>query len=245
MSAPPPRRRTPTLLWVLLGILGAALLVILIDAGAGAPLGIDHSGLGQLAALIAILIFVGAGILGRPLGAWQIVRSIITWAVIILVLAGVYASREQLTGFAGRLLGALAPGLPIAGSLTGDANPDTVAVVRSADGHFAVWAQIDDMPLTLLVDTGASFVTLTSSDARRIGIDPDGLTYSVPIRTANGTLTAAAITLGRVKVGPIERREVRALVAPQGSLEQSLLGMSYLNTLGAYSISGNRLVLTP
>ena len=35
------------------------------------------------------------------------------------------------------------------------------------------------------------------------------------------------------------------LVAPRGSLEQSLLGMTFLDTLHGYAISGDRLMLTP
>ncbi|MCB1490186.1 MAG: TIGR02281 family clan AA aspartic protease, partial [Bauldia sp.] len=62
---------------------------------------------------------------------------------------------------------------------------------------------------------------------------------------ANGVMTAAAITLHRMSVGPIEHRDIQALVAPHGSLEQSLLGLSFLNRLHGYSISGDRLILSP
>jgi aspartyl protease family protein len=58
-------------------------------------------------------------------------------------------------------------------------------------------------------------------------------------------MQAAAVTLDSLSVGPIEQRNVRALVAPPGSLGQSLLGMSFLDALHGYSISGDRLVLTP
>jgi aspartyl protease family protein len=97
----------------------------------------------------------------------------------------------------------------------------------------------------MMVDTGASFVTLTPEDAKAIGIDPSGLRYDMTIRTANGTIDAAPITIARLGVGSIERRDVAALVAPAKSLDQSLLGMSFLNTLTGYAISGDRLVLTP
>lgn len=199
----------------------------------------------RLVALLAILLFVGAGVIARPIGAWQIVRSIGVWAAIILVVAGLYASRDELAGFAGRLLGSLAPGVPITGRLAGNGDADSVAFTRSFDGHFAVRAAIDDVPVGMLLDTGASFVTLTSSDAERVGIDPDDLSFVVPIRTANGTMRAAAVTLDRLSVGPIEQRNVRALVAPSGLLGQSLLGLSFLNDLHGYSIVGDRLVLTP
>jgi aspartyl protease family protein len=58
-------------------------------------------------------------------------------------------------------------------------------------------------------------------------------------------IKAAPIVVEKLSVGSIERRSVPALVAPSDSLDQSLLGMSFLNTLDGYAISGDRLVLTP
>ena len=65
------------------------------------------------------------------------------------------------------------------------------------------------------------------------------------IRTANGEIRAAEVTLDTLQVGPIERHGIAALVAPPNSLDQSLLGLSFLNTLKGYAVSGDRLVLTP
>jgi aspartyl protease family protein len=242
---PPSRRRPPLLLWVLLGIVAVTLVLLVINHESGETFGIPNGDLAQAVVLIAILIFISAGVLGRQIGVGTIMRSMLGWAAAILIVAGLYASRDQLGIFAGRLLGALAPGLPITGHLSGEANPEAVSVFRAGDGHFAIRADVDGVPLTLLVDTGASFLTLTHKDARTVGFDPDRLDYSVPIRTANGSMTAAAILIGKITVGSIERRNVRALVAPPQSLEQSLLGMTFLNTLNGYAISGDRLVLTP
>jgi aspartyl protease family protein len=97
----------------------------------------------------------------------------------------------------------------------------------------------------MLVDTGASFVTLTSADAAAIGVDTGGLRFSVPVQTANGMIHAAPVTIDKVAIGSIVRSDVPALVAPPKALDQSLLGMSFLDTLASYAISGDRLVLTP
>jgi aspartyl protease family protein len=161
------------------------------------------------------------------------------------VLVGLHTFREDLAIVGGRILGALVPGTPIAGRLTGDSNPEAVVVVRAIDGHFGVRAEIDGEPMTLLVDTGASFVTLTPEDAADIGIDPATLDFVVPIRTANGMIKTASIRLDSVAIGPIERRNIAALVAPEGALDQSLLGLSFLDTLHGYAVNGDRLVLTP
>ena len=242
-----PQRPGSGLARLLVGLAAVAILVLaglyLADAEIG--VGITDIDLPRLVALLGILLLVGAGLFARPLGAWQILRTMALWAVIILLVAGLYASRDELAGFAGRLLGSLAPGIPVSGQLAGTGEGDSVALIRASQGHFAVRTIVDDAPVTMLFDTGASFVTLTQVDALRAGIDLQQLDYVVPIQTANGMMSAASVTLDRLSVGPIEQRNVRALVAPSGSLQQSLLGLSFLNRLGGYSIAGDRLVLTP
>jgi len=245
MSEETPRVRPPLLPWLVLAVVVVGAVILGVQYHQAASGSLDWNEIGRIATLLLILVFVGAGLFTRQIGAFAVLRSIVAWAAIILLVAGAYASRDELAGFAGRLLGALAPGLPITGRLAGEANPDSVVITRALDGHFGVDATVESTPLMLLVDTGASFVTLTHDDAKKVGIDPDRLDYNVPINTANGTMTAASVVLDRVAVGPIERHILKALVAPRGSLEQSLLGMTFLDTLKGYAISGDRLILTP
>ena len=228
-NTPPDPPRSALLPRLLLGLAAIAVLAILafivVDRGF-APEDVDMP---RLVGLLAIVVFVGAGIVGRRMRAWQVVRAMVVWAVIIVVVAGLYASRDQLAGFAGRLVGAMVPGVPVSGRLAGEANPDSVVITRSGDGHFVVRTAVDGVSTTMLIDTGASFVTLSQRDAQRVGIDTDALDYAIPIRTANGTMQAASIVLDSLAVGSIEQQNVRALVAPRGSLNQSLLGMSFLD----------------
>jgi aspartyl protease family protein len=95
-----------------------------------------------------------------------------------------------------------------------------------------------------LFDTGASVVVLTASDARRAGINAAGLVYDVPVTTANGSAMAAEVRLDEISVGPIVMRKVPALVAKPGVLEESLLGMSFLERLKSYSVERGKLILT-
>ncbi len=129
--------------------------------------------------------------------------------------------------------------------MPGEPESDSVVIIRAMDGHFAVHVSVDDVPLTMLFDTGASYVTLTLADAAAVGVDLAALKFAMPIRTANGIIQAAPITIDRLAIGTIERRDLKALVAQANSLDQSLLGMSFLDTLNGYGIAGDRLVLTP
>ncbi|MND05129.1 hypothetical protein D3C83_257330 [compost metagenome] len=56
---------------------------------------------------------------------------------------------------------------------------------------------------------------------------------------------AAPVIISRVAVGSIEIRRVAALGAQPGMLESSLLGLNFLNALESFTISGNRMTLTP
>lgn len=230
---------------LILGLAAILILAALVFYAVDSGFSFDDSDTPRLIGLLAILLFVSAGIIGRQMRAWQVIRAMVGWAAIILVVAGAYASRDELAGFAGRLVGALVPGVPVSGRLAGEGNPDSVVVTRSGDGHFGVRTSVNGVSTTMLIDTGASLVTLSHRDATRVGIDPDALDFAVPIRTANGMMRAASVTLDSLAVGPIEQQNVKALVAPRGSLGQSLLGMSFLDALDSYAISGDRMVLTP
>jgi aspartyl protease family protein len=245
MTTPPPRgRRSQFTFWILLVLILAIAVGLAARNSAGETFGLSNDDLAQGAYLVAILAFVGSALFGRGLGAGEIVRAVAGWLAILLLLVAGYAYRTELAGVGGRLLGVLAPGVPISGRLAGEADA-AVVIVRSMDGHFAVQARADSIPMTMMVDTGASFVTLTTEDAARIGVDTKALRFTMPIRTANGMIQAAPIVVDKLSVGSIERHNVPALVAPSESLDTSLLGMSFLNTLGGYAISGDRLVLTP
>ena len=72
---------------------------------------------------------------------------------------------------------ALATSLACAGALrwmdgAGEAQAAIAApsVVRSADGHYWAEAVVDGKPMRMLVDTGASVVTLSRADAEKAGV---------------------------------------------------------------------------
>ena len=84
----------------------------------------------------------------------------------------------------------------------------TITLPRAEDGHFYIDLTIDNTPIQFLVDTGASSLVLTKSDAARLGFDPQTLDFNGEAFTANGRVLTAAVTLGAIALGPAPRSGV-------------------------------------
>lgn len=118
-----------------------------------------------------------------------------------------------------------------------------IEVPRSADGHYYLTLDVNDVPVRFVIDTGASQVVLTRQDARRVGIDPTDAHYFQTANTANGVVQTAPVVLDQVALGSITDRQVPAVING-GTMEGSLLGMTYLNLYSRIEISNAQLVLT-
>jgi len=118
-----------------------------------------------------------------------------------------------------------------------------IEVPRAPDGHYYLTLVVNEKLVEFMVDTGASHIVLTENDARRVGLDLGDLAYTGHAMTANGAVRTAPVKLKRIDLGPVSDKNVRAWVN-QGELEQSLLGMSYLQLWNKIEITGGALVLT-
>jgi aspartyl protease family protein len=115
-------------------------------------------------------------------------------------------------------------------------------VEAGSHGHFVIDAVVDGVPLTFLVDTGASEIVLTLDDARQLGFLPHTLEFSQRFRTANGEVRGAPVRLRELRVGQFSLYDLDASVN-EGPLAISLLGMSFLDRLDGYQVEGGRLIL--
>jgi aspartyl protease family protein len=116
------------------------------------------------------------------------------------------------------------------------------SIPKSADGQYWADALVNGQPVHALVDTGASAVALTGDDARRLGLNPDGLTYNYTVMTANGPAHAAAVKLSDVSVGRAQVYNVEAFVIDKG-LPTSLLGMTFLSRLSKFEATPEAMIL--
>ncbi|WP_420012226.1 retropepsin-like aspartic protease family protein [Tateyamaria sp.] len=118
-----------------------------------------------------------------------------------------------------------------------------IIVPRSGDGHYYLTLDLNGTPTAFMVDTGATDMVLTQADAAAAGLNPETLNYFGRAFTANGEVRTAPVRLDTVAIGNIEDRDVPAVVN-NGQMEQSLLGMGYLQRWGRIEISGNELTLS-
>ncbi|SDU04619.1 TIGR02281 family clan AA aspartic protease [Stappia sp. ES.058] len=193
----------------------------------------------RIVALVALLIVIGGPMLAAPRQIPALLRGLVLWALLGLVLVGGYAYRAELEDAGRRIMGTLWPGTAI------EDRAGTITVVRDQSRQYRIKAQVNDAPVDFVFDTGASAVTLTQEDARAAGIDPETLSYTVPVSTANGTSSVAATVLNDLQIGSLRLSRVRAFVARPDVLETSLLGLSALDRLKGWRVEGDRLILEP
>jgi len=112
-----------------------------------------------------------------------------------------------------------------------------------ASGHFRTDTRMNGRSVPVLVDTGATYVSVNETTARRLGVAPQLDDYRYTVQTANGETTAALVTVARMQLGPIELRDVDTLVTRDGTLPVALLGMSFLGRLSKFEIADERLTL--
>lgn len=94
-------------------------------------------------------------------------------------------------------------------------------------GHFYSQGAINGKAVVFLVDTGATTVSISQSEADAIGLKyRDGQRGMV--NTANGSVPAYRMTLNSVRIGDVQVFNVEATVLP-ASMSQVLLGNSFLS----------------
>ena len=220
------------ILLVVVGALALGLHMLFPDA-----LRLEHNRMSLVYYLVWIAV-IGSAILMTFRQRWsQAVKHAIAWALILLVVIAAYAYKDDLEQVAMQVAAAVVPGLAV------ETAPGEVVLRASADGHFYANATVDGVAVRFLVDTGASSITLSAADARRVGFDPEALDYFLPVTTASGSALAARVRLDEVRLGSIGLQNVTAAVMPPGTLDRSLLGMSFLDRLSAFEVAGDRLVL--
>jgi aspartyl protease family protein len=235
--------RRESLAWIGIGILVLAAIVLAVHHSSGTVGGFTNADFASLAYGVALLIVIGGMMIAsRTIRAGTALRHAVMWLGVMLLVVTAYSFRFEFQYAAHRVFGELVPGTPLAS--TDSSGRTVVTLRRDASGHFVTRGTVDGAGATFLIDTGASALTLTGATASAIGYDTNALRYTVPVQTANGQTFVAPVTVDRLEIGPFVFRDLRAYVAPSGSLDGNLLGINVLDRLGSYTVRGNEMILT-
>lgn len=193
----------------------------------------------RIVALAAVGIVISMGMFLRRPAFREVFNAVAFWGGLGLLLIIGYSYRYELMTVRDRVMSELIPGF-VTQSADGE-----VVISRGIGNQFVIEVLVDGVGVDMLVDTGASHITLSYRDAERAGLTPANLTFSTPVSTANGMGFVARVRLDDMRLGSWELQDLPAFVAQEEMLSTSLLGMSALNTFASWRVEGNQLVLKP
>jgi aspartyl protease family protein len=131
---------------------------------------------------------------------------------------------------------------------TAAATPDKVAGFRELEipadsrGQYFVDGYVDGEPIKFLVDTGASFVSISPELANRLGLFETASSPHYRLQTANGSTIGYGVTLKNIDLGSIYVADVPAVVnGAMGGV--NLLGANFLQKLASVEQRNGELVL--
>ncbi len=107
------------------------------------------------------------------------------------------------------------------------AGGNRIVLQAGSGGHFTAQGQINGKAASMVVDTGASLVSISTADAERLGLDYRNA-EKVQLSTANGVIPAWRIKLDSVQLGDVLVYNVDSVVSG-GAMPFVLLGNSFLS----------------
>jgi aspartyl protease family protein len=116
---------------------------------------------------------------------------------------------------------------------------EELVLKRSRNGHYVFPGMINRQPVTFLLDTGATLVSIPAHLGPRLGLEPGARQQAI---TANGVVTTRATQVDELAFGPFSLNGLSASLNPGMTGEQILLGMNALRHL-EFTQRGDTLVL--
>ncbi len=113
-----------------------------------------------------------------------------------------------------------------AGGASLGSSGSSIVLTAVSGGHFVTPGSINGHAVEFLVDTGATTIAMSMSDAKRMGIDYEKGRPLVG-STATGLVNGYQVRLQKVRIQDVEVYDVEAAVLP-GSMSHLLLGNSFL-----------------
>jgi aspartyl protease family protein len=114
-----------------------------------------------------------------------------------------------------------------------------IVLKQNRSGHYVATAEINHLPVNVIIDTGATDVSITLDIANRLGLDKGPQMDAI---TANGVISVYSTRIDSIRLGDIILYDVRASINPYINDDVVLLGMSFLDKL-EFSHANDELIL--
>ena len=101
-----------------------------------------------------------------------------------------------------------------------------IVLSAGSGGHFVTSGSINGRAVRFLIDTGATFISMSQAEAQNLGLDYRNGQRSWA-NTANGPVQVYRVSLASVRLGDVQVYNVDATVVPM-PMEFVLLGNSFL-----------------
>jgi len=122
-------------------------------------------------------------------------------------------------------------GQHISSNFTPPAGGNTVSITPDSIGMYEVNGSINEFQVKFVVDTGATYVSMNSNHANRIGIDYKGKGVKSQTETASGIVDSYVVILKKVMVDNIKLDNISGVVVEGDYPTTILLGNSFLERI--------------
>ena len=118
----------------------------------------------------------------------------------------------------------------------------SVRIERGMDGHFRARGSVNGQPVTFMVDTGATSVSVTDALASKAGLEGG---EKARFRTANGERDGRIVVASEVRVASLVVRDLHVGTGYTGDdSDDALLGQNFLRYFDV-QMSGDEMLLRP
>lgn len=183
--------------------------------------------------MILLLVLVASSLVSLRLPLGKVAKMAAAWVAIFAAGFILFSFRTEFMAVGARLK-AEAIGTPIQSGAE-------LHIPMADDGHFWVDASINGHEAPFLVDSGASFTTISRETADLAGVQT-GIRFAY-VETANGTVQMRKARAEHFSVGQIQRGDFAIHVNDHDN--GNVLGMNFLSSLGSWRVEGRYLVLQP
>lgn len=118
-------------------------------------------------------------------------------------------------------------------------------IPMGSDGHFWVEAEINGIPIDMLVDTGATVTGLSKSVAQEARVASDPAIPPQETATANGSIWLETGTARSIRFGNIAIDNLPVGIPRDIDDDTNVIGMNLLSQLASWRVEGDRMILKP